>query len=308
MNYTYLGNTGLRVSTVGLGCGGPSRLGQRAGKNLKQSIRLVRKAVDLGVNLLDTAESYGTEEIVGAGIREIPRDRVVVSTKKILPTPDDPDPAATIATGLDGSLKRLGTEYIDIYHLHGVSNARYDFAAGVLAPVLMHLKETGKIRAVGITEEFPANPRHEMLQRGLHDPWWDVVMVGFNLLNPSARRSVFPLTLEKGVGTLVMFAVRRALSRPADLEELLRKMERERILHPNTDLGFLTTNNCAQTLTEAAYRFCIHEPGVDVVLTGTGDARHLEANIAAALKPPLPPEILARLGVLLGHVDSVTGN
>jgi aryl-alcohol dehydrogenase-like predicted oxidoreductase len=308
MNYTNLGNTELRVSTVGLGCGGPSRLGQRAGKNLKQSIRLVRKAVDLGVNLLDTAESYGTEEIVGAGIREIPRDRVILSTKKILPGPDDPDPTATITTGLDGSLKRLGTEYIDIYHLHGVSNARYNFAASVLAPVLMHLKETGKIRAVGITEEFPANPRHEMLQRGLHDPWWDVVMVGFNLLNPSARRSVFPLTMKKGVGTLVMFAVRRALSRPAHLEELLRKMEREGILHAHTDLGFLTTNNCAQTLTEAAYRFCAHEPGVDVVLTGTGDSQHLETNIAAALKPPLPPKILERLEALLGHIDSVTGN
>ena len=94
----------------------------------------------------------------------------------------------------------------------------------------------------------------------------------------------------------------------AHLEELLRKMEREGILHAHTDLGFLTTNNCAQTLTEAAYRFCAHEPGVDVVLTGTGDSQHLETNIAAALKPPLPPKILERLEALLGHIDSVTGN
>ena len=197
---------------------------------------------------------------------------------------------------------------MDIYHLHGVGDAGYDFAANVLAPVVTGLKEAGKIRAVGITEEFPANPRHEMLQRGLHDPWWDVVMVGFNLLNPSARRSVFPLTLEKGVGTLVMFAVRRALSQPAQLTKLLREMEQRALVEPGADLGFLTDNGCAETLTEAAYRFCVHEPGADVVLTGTGDEKHLEANIAAALKPPLPPEALEKLEALFGKVDSVTGN
>ncbi len=308
MNYRNLGNTGLRVSVVGLGCGGASRLGQRAGKSRKHSIGLVRRALDLGVNLLDTAETYETEEFVGAAIREIPRDRVVVSTKKPLPEPDDPDPAATIRTALEASLKRLGTDYVDIYHLHGVGDVRYDSAARVLAPVLMRLREAGKIRAVGITEEFPANPRHEMLQRGLHDPGWDVVMVGFNLLNPSARRSVFPLALKKGVGTLVMFAVRRALSQPGQLDKLLREMERRGILEPGATLGFLTENGCAESLTEAAYRFCVHEPGVDVVLTGTGDERHLEANIASALKPPLPPKAMERLETLFGNVDSVTGN
>ena len=308
MNYTILGNTGLRVSVVGLGCGGPSRLGQRDGKSTDHSVRLVRKALDLGVNFLDTAENYGTEEIVGAAIRDVPRDRVVVSTKKIMPEPGDPDPAAAMRAGVEASLKRLGTDYVDVFHLHGVGDARYDFAASVMAPVLTELREAGKIRAVGITEEFPANPRHEMLRRGLHDPWWDVIMVGFNLLNPSARRSVFPLTLQKGVGTLVMFAVRRALSQPASLVKLLQEMGQRGLVEPGTDLGFLTGNGCAETLSEAAYRFCVHEPGADVVLTGTGDEGHLEGNIAAALKPPLPPEALERLKALFGNVDSVTGN
>ncbi len=308
MNYTNLGNTGLRVSVVGLGCGGPSRLGQRDGKSAAHSVRLVRKALDLGVNFLDTAENYGTEEIVGAAIRDVPRDRVVISTKKIMPEPGEPDPAGTVRAGVEASLKRLGTDYVDVFHLHGVGDAHYDFAANVMAPVLTELREAGKIRAVGITEEFPANPRHEMLRRGLHDPWWDVIMVGFNLLNPSARRTVFPLTREKGVGTLVMFAVRRALSQPASLVKLLREMEERGLVEPGTDLGFLTGNGCAETLSEAAYRFCVHEPGADVVLTGTGDEEHLEANIAAALKPPLPPAALERLEALFGNVDSVTGN
>ncbi len=308
MNYTNLGKTGLTVSVVGLGCGGPSRLGQRTGMGRDHSVRLVRKALDLGVNFLDTAENYGTEEIVGAAIRDVPRDRVVVSTKKIMPEPDDADPAGAMRAGVEASLKRLGTDYVDVFHLHGVGDARYEFAASVMAPVLTELREEGKIRAVGITEEFPANPRHEMLQRGLHDPWWDVVMVGFNLLNPSARRSVFPLTRKKSVGTLIMFAVRRALSRPESLAKLLREMERNGILEPGADLGFLTGNGCAETLAEAAYRFCVHEPGVDVVLTGTGDERHLETNVSAALKPPLPPEAQEKLAAIFGHVDSVTGN
>ncbi len=308
MNYTPLGNTGLEVSVVGLGCGGPSRLGQRGGKSTDHSVRLVRQALDLGVNFLDTAENYGTEEIVGAAIREVPRDRVVVSTKKIMPEPGDPDPAGFMRAGVEASLRRLGTDYVDVFHLHGVSEARYDFAANVMAPVLAKLREEGKIRAVGITEEFPANPRHEMLRHGLRDPWWDVVMVGFNLLNPSARRSVFPLTRDKGVGTLVMFAVRRALSQPAQLARLLEDMERRGLVEPGADLGFLTEDGCAGSLTEAAYRFCVHEPGADVVLTGTGDAGHLAANIEAALKPPLPAEALERLEALFGDVDSVTGN
>lgn len=309
MNYRELGNTGVTVSVVGLGCGGPSRLGQRSGKSVKQSVGLVRRALDLGVNLLDTAESYGTEEIVGEAIRGVPRDRVVLSTKKTLPEPDDPDPAATIRAGLDASLKRLGVHYVDIYHLHGVSAARYDFAASVLAPVLMRLREAGKVRAVGITEEFPANPRHEMLRRGLRDPYWGVVMAGFNLLNPSARRSVFPVAAKKGVGTMVMFAVRRALSDRSRLAPLLRDLERRGLVAPGAgSLEFLTEEGCAETLTEAAYRFCVHEPGVDVVLTGTGDEGHLDANVAAALEPPLPPEALDRLEALFGKLDSVTGN
>ena len=326
MNYRNLGSTGLKVSVVGLGCGGPSRLGQRDGKSPDHSVNLVRKALDLGVNLLDTAETYGTEEIVGAALRDVPRDRVVLSAKKTLPEPDDPDPAGTIRSGLDACLKRLGTDYVDIYHLHGVGDARYDFAADVLAPVVTGLKEAGKIRAVGITEEFPANPRHRRrcLERGLHDPWWDVVMVGFNLLNPSARRSVFPLTLEKGVGTLVMFAVRRALSQPAHAAQsheaaVVREMEQRALVEPGADLGwsgrgrFLTDNGCAETgLGE------LHRGGVPFLRARAGGRRGADGDrgretpggqyrrCAQAAAPAL--EALEKLEALFGKVDSVTGN
>jgi len=64
----------------------------------------------------------------------------------------------------------------------------------------------------------------------------------------------------------------------------------------------------AATLPEAAYRFCRHEPGVDVVLTGTGNPQHLEANVGAILKPALPAAALQRLDAMFGGLDSLTGN
>ncbi len=81
MHYTTLGNTGLRVSVAGLGCGGNSRIGLGSGLGEAQSVALVREALDLGVNFLDTANAYETEGVVGKAIKGRPRDSVVISTK-----------------------------------------------------------------------------------------------------------------------------------------------------------------------------------------------------------------------------------
>jgi L-galactose dehydrogenase len=74
MEFTTLGRTGLRVSIAGLGTGGPSRLGQKGGLAPDQTVALIRRAIDLGINFFDTAENYGTEAILGAGLRGVPRD------------------------------------------------------------------------------------------------------------------------------------------------------------------------------------------------------------------------------------------
>src|SRR5262249_49341052 len=81
MHYTTLGSTGLKVSVAGLGCGGNSRIGLGTGLSEAQSVALVREALDLGVNFLDTAASYGTEQVIGKAIRGRPRAAVVISTK-----------------------------------------------------------------------------------------------------------------------------------------------------------------------------------------------------------------------------------
>ena len=314
MEYTTLGRTGLKVSVAGLGCGGPSRLGMRNDpQSANHAVALVRQALDLGVNLLDTAQSYETEAIVGKAIAGLPRDRLVISTKKTLPVKEHADPAAEVVKGLERSLKLIGTDYIDVYHLHGVEPQDYEFAKNRLMPAMRRLKQQGKIRFIGVTEGFVQDPSHTVLQQGLKEDLWDVVMVGFSLLNPSARKSVFPLTSGKGVGVLNMFAVRRALSQPERLKEMCVELTAkgaiaQGALDAKDPLGFLLKESGAASLPEAAYRFCRHEPGVDVVLSGTGNPEHLRENVAAILKPALPDPALAKLEALFGDLDYLTGN
>lgn len=314
MEYTTLGRTGLNVSVAGLGCGGPSRLGMRNDpQSANHAVAIVKQALDLGVNFLDTAQNYGTEPIVGRAIAGVPRDRLVISTKKTLPPADHTDPGGKVVQGLEQSLKLIGTDYIDIYHLHGVEPDDYQFAKDRLMPAMRRLKEQGKIRFIGVTEGFVVDPAHGVLQRGLEENLWDVVMVGFSLLNPSARKSVLPRAQEKKVGVLNMFAVRRALSQAERLKALVGELVAagkisKSALDIDDPLGFLLRESDAATLPEAAYRFCRHEPGVDVVLTGTGNPEHLNENISAILKPALPHAVLSKLKGLFGSLDHLTGN
>jgi L-galactose dehydrogenase len=314
MDYTTLGKTGLKVSVAGLGCGGPSRLGMRGDAGAEaHAVRLIKQALDLGVNFLDTAQNYGTEGVVGKAIAGIPRDHVVISTKKTLPTPDEANPEAAIFQGLEKSLKLLGTDYVDIYHLHGVEPKDYEFARNRLIEPMRRLQEQGKIRFVGVTEGFVVDTTHTMLADSLKKSLWDVIMVGFSLLNPSARKNIFPLTLKRGIGVLDMFAVRRALSQPQRLKEMCAELVgkgaiAKDALDLDDPLGFLLSETDAATLPEAAYRFCRHERGVDVVLTGTGNPDHLKENVNAILKPPLPHAAVEKLTQLFGSLDYLTGN
>ena len=313
MEYTILGRSGLRVSVAGLGCGGPSRLGLRANGTEKNAVALVSQALDMGVNFLDTAEVYGTEEIVGKAIATVPRDKIVISTKKAFPLADPSDPAGEVRKSLEQSLRRLRTDYIDIYHAHGVEPGDYAYASTTLLPVLLKMRQEGKVRFVAISEAFVEDPAHSMLQQALDNNHWDIIMAGFNILNQSARNRVFSKTLQENVGILVMFAVRRALSQPGRLREVWAELVQKGLVDRgacNSDdpLDFLIRDGKASTIVDAAYRFCRYEPGVHVVLSGTGSADHLKANIESLTKPPLPESVTARLREIFGKVDCITGN
>ena len=317
MDYKILGRTGLKVSVAGLGCGGPSRLGLSGLKGQTRSesevIAHVRGAIDLGINFFDTAEWYGTEGVVGKAIAGVARDRLVISTKKNIVPDDHADPDNEIRRSLEQSLKNLGTDYVDVYHVHGAEPRDYVNALERHLPVMLRLREEGKLRFIGITERFVIDSAHAMAERAVRDNVWDVVMVGFNLLNPCARRNIFPLTTANGVGVLVSYALRRALSQPERVQKLCADLVSKGAIPAGAlnlaePLDFVTQDGAAVFVQDAAYRFCRHEPGVDVVLTGTGNPQHLKANVESLCRPPLPAAVQQRLKDLFGSIDGLTGN
>jgi aryl-alcohol dehydrogenase-like predicted oxidoreductase len=310
MQRTRLGRSGLEVSRVGLGCGGPSRLGQSYGSSLDASKRVIFRALELGIDFFDTAESYDTEAVLGAALREAGRQHdVVVSTKKSVWDSAQRrfTTAAEFQRGIEASLDRLGRERIEVYHVHGLDAAHVDYALNEIVPVLIRAREAGKIGHLAVSEGFMSDTEHRMLRRVLELDVFDVMMVGFNLLNPSARKTVFPHTRRLDVGVLVMFAVRRALTNSGRLAEVIEELIARGEVDPNAvdrhaALAFLGDAR------DAGYRFCMHEPGADLVLTGTGDPAHLEQNVRSLSGPPLPREQLARLERLFGEVASVSAH
>jgi aryl-alcohol dehydrogenase-like predicted oxidoreductase len=310
MEYTTLGKTGLKVSVAGLGCGGFSRLGLPAGKTEDEAALLVREAVDLGINFIDTAPVYGTEATVGKSLKSIPRDTVVVATKAFVRRNGEFYTPARVIESLENSLRLLGTDYIDVFQLHGVPMSDYVYAKDTLVPALLEQKSKGKIRHIGITELPPEDHQHEMLSRAAQDNVWDVFMIAFHMMHQSARRTVFPLTRQKQIGTLLMFAVRSIFAKPElvalAMREAAAKGQVETWLGETDEpLAFLIYEGGACNIIEAAYRYVRHEPGVDVVLFGTGDAGHLRTNIESLLKPPLLEADRQKLAALFGHLIGV---
>ncbi len=318
METTILGRTGLKVSVAALGAGGSSRLGLRTGATETEAAELVRAAIDQGINFIDTAPAYGTEGVVGQAIRK-GRDRLVLSTKVKATTPGTSYEGADfvkpgdITASVEKSLERLGTDYIDIIQLHGVRPHHYDFSFNELLPELLQIRDAGKVRFLGITEAFGKDPHREVMQRTIADGVWDVIMLGHNFVNPSAMQGILPQAAKRDLGVMAMYAVRGALARKEWLAELVEALIKTGEIDPEAidisdPAGFLLDAGTSASLTEAAYRFCRHSPGVHVVLTGTGNLKHLEDNVAAINGNPLPDRVLQRLSSIFGGVRSATGD
>ncbi|MDR3564615.1 MAG: aldo/keto reductase [Negativicutes bacterium] len=311
MEKVILGRTGLEVSVAGLGCGGFSRLGMFS-KGIDNACSIIRYAYDHGVNFFDTAYSYGTQPAVGQALAGIRRDSYIISTKFPYNVDGKLKAADELEKNVDDCLKELQTDYIDIYHLHGVKPEDYIAVRDQFYPELIRMREKGKIRFTGITEHFGTDTTHQALKVALADDLWDVIMVGYNLLNPSAAKTLLPITMEKKVGTLCMFAVRGSLSDPEQLKIDVKKMlaaeqvDRQLVKEDGT-IEFLVDGGYAQSIIEAAYRFCRHTKGIDVTLTGTGTLEHLAENFNGLSKPPLPKVALEKLEAMFGRVDCVSG-
>jgi L-galactose dehydrogenase len=308
MNYRTLGRTGFRVSLVSLGTGGPSRLGQGSGVPEAAAQQVVRRALELGINFIDTAAGYGeSEAILGRALRGMPHEACWLATK-FSPMEGDrvkADPAE-LHRSLDLSLQRLGREAVDLFQLHGVIPGAYREVVDRFYPELQRAREAGKIRFLGITERFFADPAHEMLPMALEDDLFDTIMVKYGILNQAAARQVLPMAAERSVGVLNMASVRVKLTDPTQLEALIAGWKAAGRIPagalPEYDpLGFLVHGE-VDSVVSAGYRFAAEPLAVSTVLMGTANIQHLECNVAALLGPPLSEPDAARLRAVFGDL------
>jgi L-galactose dehydrogenase len=309
MQYRTLGRTGWKVSLLGLGTGGRSQLGQRYELPHDASTRLVRHALDNGVNLIDTAPGYGDSEArLGHALRDVPRDTYFLSTKfQPHASRDDLYTTDDLRRSLEQSLRALGTEYVDVLYLHGVGPEPYAAMNERFLPELRKARDQGLIRAIGLSERYQSDHTHAMAQRAITDGFYDVLMVGLNLMSPDAVTSVLPLAGQYEIGIVVMCAVRTVLVDPAQWRRYLEAWEREGLLQPGTvdhDAPFdWLLDEHAPTVSAAAYKFAAAHPAAASVLTGTANVDHFDENLRAILGPRLPDHHAQRVMQIFGPVQ-----
>jgi aryl-alcohol dehydrogenase-like predicted oxidoreductase len=300
----------MTVSLAGLGTGGRNAFGQHRGADAADGGRLVRRALDLGIDLFDTAPAYGgSEALLGEALAGVPRSAYRVTSKVSY---RDPAGALLAPADIDASIRtslgRLRVTELDVLLVHALKPADYDAVVDRHLPVLIRARESGLVRAIGISESFAGDdPGHETLDRAVEDGRIDVVMVGYNVLHQTAERHVLPVAAANGIGVIVMAAVRNVLGSPAALAALVGELTADGRLAPDalpeTDpLGWLVHGDVV-SVPAACYRFVAAHPAVSCVLTGTFDPDHLAENATALDAGPLPAADEARLRRTFGHLD-----
>jgi aryl-alcohol dehydrogenase-like predicted oxidoreductase len=199
MQFRELGRSGLRVSSLGLGCMGMSEFygpGDEA-----ESMATIHRAIELGCNFFDTADIYGpykNEELVGRALRG-KRDKVFVASKfGIVRDPNDPKARGVsgkpdyIRKSIDGSLKRLGMDYVDLYYQHRVDpSTPIEETVGALAD----LAKEGKIRHIGLSEASP-----KTLRRAAKIHSIAALQTEYSLWSRDPEAEILPTCRELGVG------------------------------------------------------------------------------------------------------------
>ena len=309
MEYIKLGKTDLKVSVACLGCGGSSTIGKSTGKTENQSINLIKTALDLGVNFFDTANVYGTEKILGKAIKNVSRDQIVISTKHQISTKDKKFSSMDIISGIENSLKELKTDYIDIFHLHGVAPKDFDHAISLM-PELMREKEKGKFRFLGITESSPIDHNQITISKALNTNYFDVMMLAFSIMNQNAKKEILPKTMSKNIGTMSMFVVRSLFSVKGRLKKEIDRLVKNKqlpewLLDEKEPLEYFLKDSGANNIIDACYRYVRHQKGIDTVLFGTGDIDHLKKNIRSIVNSKLSDECINKFNQYFSHLKGV---
>ena len=211
MNYVNLGTTGLKVSKLCLGCmtyGLPDRGDHAWTLPEEQSRPLLRQAIELGINFFDTADVYSdgtSEEIVGRALKDFAhRDEIVLATKVFNPMTQDPNGRGLsrkhIFAAIEASLRRLGTEYVDLYQIH-----RWDYATPIeeTLEALHDVVKAGKARYIGASSMYAwqfSKALHLSRQHG----WTRFVSMQdhYNLIYREEEREMLPLCRDAGIGVL----------------------------------------------------------------------------------------------------------
>lgn len=298
MDTTTLGRTGLRVSTVGLGAGGPSRLGQTHGTTQADIERLLQRAIDLGVTFIDTAAGYGTEEAIGTGLANLGASDDIVLATKAGPVRDGQLRSADDLTqSIETSLRSLRRERLDLFQFHGVEPEWHQRVVDELLPVARTWQEQGKVGFVGITENPSTDHEQQMAFRACESGVWDSIMVQYGVFDQVAARTVLPTARRQEMGTICMSAARASLVNEQMLQRTLAQLGSQ----TPDDLRWLLAGASKQW-PDLAFRFAAAQD-FDVVLVGTGNADHFEQSARATLAEPLPAEHVAWLREAFGHVD-----
>jgi aryl-alcohol dehydrogenase-like predicted oxidoreductase len=316
------GRTGMRVSVFGFGCGAVGGLMVRGSPADQQ--RAVARALDAGINYFDTAVQYGN----GASETNLGRvwatlkPAAYVGTKIRFTQAERGNIRAAAAASLDGSLRRLGTDHVDIFHLHNpisADGADESFSAKMVleqvVPAFEALREQGKTRFLGIT----AVGETAALLRVIDSGSFQSAQVSYNMLNPSAGMAVpekYPAqdygrlldhAMAAGVGVigiralaggaLTGTAARHPIASPPP-EPIGSALRYEDDLGRARRLAALVAEGHAVSLAEAATRFVIANPAISTMLVGMATEAEFEQALAAVEAGPLSAAALARLGEL----------
>jgi predicted aldo/keto reductase-like oxidoreductase len=268
MQYHNLGNTGMIVSVLGFGC---MRLPMEGGHVKEEySIKMLRRAYELGVNYFDTAENYCNTEsqiVLGKALKGMDRAQIYVSTKSHYKG----DSASEWRRRLETSLSNLDVDYIDVYHSHNLSWNEFQSGFGVKGGPIdeaQKAKEEGLIRYLAFSSHDSAENIIKLINTGA----FASMTVQYNILN-RANEEAIATAHEKGMGVAIMGTVAGG-----------------RLAQPNEDIQKLRAG-IAKSSPEIALRFVISNPGVSTALSGMNAIEHVEENVATTSRTePLTPE------------------
>ena len=302
MQYRTLGRTGIKVTPYGLGA--LMFATQVGNSDPKDSIRIIHKALDAGINLIDTADAYGdSEEIVGAALKGR-RDNVVLTTKVSRPMGTDPNQQGAsrrwIMTAIENSLRRLQTDHIDVYQ---IQRPDPDTDIEETLSAMTDLVRSGKVRAIG-TSTMPASDIVEAQwvaeRRGLER--FRTEQPPYSILNRSIEREVLPVAQRYGMGILVWGPLGQGMltgrvRRGQDTDVRRAKMHKafsdDRRLDAVEQLIPLA-EEAGLSMTHLAMAFAIAHPGVTSALLGARTMEQLD-DLLAGVDVALTDDVLDRI-------------